>query len=114
MINEKKEQCSPLYSLQSGEKISLHCKYFYVLQWFFMVSSVLTLVSRKLYLVRVFLSQRFTISRNMHLDIFYIYIYIYIFNVFIIFCVFNSENTEVGYESLTEWILGGLSDLNFS
>ena len=60
-----------------------------------MVSSELTLVSRKLYLVRVFLSQSFTIFKNMLSDL-----DIYVFIIF--FCVFNYKSIEVDYGSLTE------------
>jgi len=84
-------------------KKSLCCKHFYVLQWFFMVSIELTLVSRKLYLVRVlFLSQSFTILKNMFSDL-----NIYVFIIF--FCVFNCKSTEVGYRNLTERTLSGQS-----
>ena len=60
-----------------------------------MVSSELTLVSRKLYLVRVFLSQSFTILKNMLSDL-----DIYVSIIF--FCVFNYKSIEVDYGSLTE------------
>jgi len=47
-----------------------------------MVSNELTLVPRKLYLVKVFLSQSFTILRNMLLDL-----YFYVFVIFFVFLI---------------------------
>ena len=70
-----------------------------------MVSSELTLVSRKLYLVRVFLSQSFTILKNMLSDL-----DIYVFIIFC--CVFNYKSIEVDYRSLTERTSSGQS-INF-
>jgi len=51
-----------------------------------MVSSELTMVSRKLYLVRVFLGQSFTILRYMLLDL--------DFNVFVLFFVFFTVKVQ--------------------
>ena len=51
----------------------------------------------------MFLSQSFTILRNILLDLDF---YVYVIIIFFFFCVFNGENTKVGYGSLTERILG--------